>query len=96
MYGIPVETTLMKSRFGKLVSCKFMSYYTLTSSFNSRKCDCCQRGFQRWMPHIKEKNTFMQGGQNVAIKRNNEVRIVPLCNGCITLYYERGWLAVKK
>jgi hypothetical protein len=50
----------------------------------------------RWMPHIKEKNTFMQGGQNVAIKRNNEVRIVPLCNGCITLYYERGWLAVKK
>jgi heterodisulfide reductase subunit B len=48
------------------------------------------------MPHIKEKNTFMQGGQNVAIKRNNEVRIVPLCNGCITLYYERGWLAVKK
>jgi hypothetical protein len=60
------------------------------------KCDCCQRGFQRVKPHITDKNVFQQGGQNVAIQTNNQIRIVPLCNGCITLYYERGWLAVKK
>jgi hypothetical protein len=59
------------------------------------KCDCCQQGFQRLMPHITEKNNFTQGGQNVAIRRDNRERIVPLCNKCIHLYFERGWLDVK-